>query len=49
MWGCARISCKSRWLADSMRLSLMKAAHEDVGGAPWQEIRVAHRFRPTYA
>jgi hypothetical protein len=31
-----------------MRLSLMKAAHADVGGAPWQEIRVAHRFRPTY-
>ncbi len=29
-----------------MRLSLMKAAHEDVGGAPWQEIRVARRFRP---
>ena len=32
-----------------MRLSLMKAAHADVGGAPWQEIRVAHLFRPTYA
>ena len=27
----------------------MKAAHEEVGGAPWQEIRVAHLFRPTYA
>jgi hypothetical protein len=36
-------------LANSMRLSLMKAAHADVGGAPWREIRVAHRFRPTYA
>ena len=36
-------------LANSMRLSLMKAAHADVGGAPWQEIRVARRFRPTYA
>jgi hypothetical protein len=36
-------------LANSMRLSLMKAAHADVGGAPWQEIRVAHRFRPMYA
>ena len=35
-------------LANPMRLSLMKAAHADVGGAPWQEIRVAHRFRPTY-
>jgi hypothetical protein len=23
-----------------MRLSLMKAAHADVGGAPWQEIRL---------
>src|SRR6202162_959183 len=32
-----------------MRLSLMKAAHADVGGAPWQEIRVARRFRPTHA
>src|SRR5450631_991439 len=32
-----------------MRLSLMKAAHADVGGAPWQEIRVAHLFRPMYA
>ena len=32
-----------------MRLSLMKAAHVDLGGTPWQEIRVAHRFRPTYA
>jgi hypothetical protein len=32
-----------------MRLSLTKAAHTDVGGAPWQEVRVAHRFRPTYA
>jgi hypothetical protein len=31
-----------------MRLSLMKAAHAEVCGAPWQEIRVAHRFRPTY-
>jgi hypothetical protein len=36
-------------LANSMRLSLMKAARADVGGAPWQEIRVAHRFRPMYA
>jgi hypothetical protein len=35
--------------ANSMRLSLMKAADADVGGAPWQEIRVARRFRPTYA
>ena len=35
--------------ANPMRLSLMKAAHADVGSAPWQEIRVAHRFRPTYA
>jgi hypothetical protein len=26
--------------ANLMRLSLMKAAHADVGGAPWQEIRV---------
>jgi hypothetical protein len=32
-----------------MRLSLMKAAHADIGAAPLQEIRVAHRFRPTYA
>jgi hypothetical protein len=32
---------------NSMRLSLMKAAHADVGGAAWQEIRVAHRFRST--
>jgi hypothetical protein len=32
-----------------MRLSLVKAAHADVGGASWQEIRVAHLFRPTYA
>jgi hypothetical protein len=32
-----------------MRLSLMEAAHADVGGAPWQEIRVAHLFRPMYA
>jgi hypothetical protein len=32
-------------LATSMRLSLMKAAHADVGGAPWQEIRGACRFR----
>jgi hypothetical protein len=36
-------------LAKFMRLSLMKAAHDDVVGAPRQEIRVAHRFRPTYA
>jgi hypothetical protein len=36
-------------LANSMRLSLMKAAHADVGGALWQEIRVAHLFRPMYA
>src|ERR1700693_787424 len=36
-------------LANSMRLSLMKAAHADAGGAPWQEIRVARLFRPTYA
>jgi hypothetical protein len=36
-------------LANSIRLSFMKAAHADVGGAPWQEIRVAHRFRPMYA
>jgi hypothetical protein len=36
-------------LAGFMRLSLMKAAHEDVGSAPRQEIRVAHRFQPTYA
>jgi hypothetical protein len=36
-------------LANFMRLSLMKAAHADLGGAAWQEIRVAHRFRPTYA
>jgi hypothetical protein len=27
----------------------MKAAHDDVGGAPRQEIRVAHLFRPMYA
>jgi hypothetical protein len=27
----------------------MKAAYADIGGAPWQEIRVAHRFRPMYA
>jgi len=26
-------------LANFMRLSLMKAAHPGVGGAPWQEIR----------
>jgi hypothetical protein len=26
-------------LANFMRLSLMKAAHAAVGGAPWQEIR----------
>jgi hypothetical protein len=32
-----------------MRLSLMKAAPDDVGGAPRQEIRVAHLFRPMYA
>jgi hypothetical protein len=32
-----------------MRLSLMKAAHADAGGTPWQEIRVAHRFQPMYA
>jgi hypothetical protein len=39
-------------LASFMRLSLMKAAHADVGHAPWQEIRTpglktmggAHRF-----
>jgi hypothetical protein len=32
----------SSWLASAnlMRLSLMKAAHAGVGGAPWQEIRV---------
>jgi hypothetical protein len=36
-------------LANAMRLSLVKAAHADVGGAPWQEIRVAHLFRPRYA
>jgi hypothetical protein len=36
-------------LANFMRLSLMKAAHADVDGAAWQEIRVAYRFRPTYA
>jgi hypothetical protein len=36
-------------LAKFMRLSLMKAAHDDVGGAPRQEIRVAHLFRPMYA
>jgi hypothetical protein len=36
-------------LANFMRLSLMKAAHAGVGGAPWQEIRVAHLFRPMYA
>jgi hypothetical protein len=29
-----------------MRLSLMKAAHDDVGGAPRQEIRVANLFGP---
>jgi antirestriction protein ArdC len=29
---------------NSMRLSLMKAAHADVGGATWQEIRVAPSF-----
>ncbi len=28
-------------LANFMRLSLMKAAHVDAGGAPWQEIREA--------
>jgi hypothetical protein len=27
-------------LANFMRLSLMKAAHAGVGGAPWQEIRI---------
>jgi hypothetical protein len=32
-----------------MRLSLMKAALVDVGGAPWRKIRVARRFRPMYA
>jgi hypothetical protein len=32
-----------------MRLSLMKAAHAGLGGATWQEIRVAHLFRPMYA
>src|ERR1700739_1235763 len=36
-------------LVSSMRHSLMNAAHADVGGAPRQEIRVAHRFRPMYA
>jgi hypothetical protein len=36
-------------LTNSMRLSLMKAAHADVGGASRQEIRVAHLFRPMYA
>jgi hypothetical protein len=36
-------------LANFMRLSLMKAAHADVDGTAWQEIRVAYRFRPTYA
>ncbi|MEA2539164.1 MAG: GTPase, partial [Acidobacteriaceae bacterium] len=29
-----------------MRLSLMKAAHAGVGGASWQEIRVALLFGP---
>jgi hypothetical protein len=28
---------------------IKKAAHADVGSAAWQEIRVALRFRPTYA
>jgi hypothetical protein len=36
-------------LANFMLLSLMKAAYGGVGGASWQEIRVAHLFRPTYA
>jgi hypothetical protein len=36
-------------LVNSVRLSLTKAAYADVGGAAWQEIRVARRFRPTYA
>ena len=36
-------------LAIFLRLSIMKAAHVGVGGAPWQEIRVARLFGPTYA
>jgi len=36
-------------LAIFLRLSIMKAAHVGVGGAPWQEIRVARLFRPRYA
>jgi hypothetical protein len=35
--------------AGFMRLSLMKAAHEDFGSAPRQEIRVVPRFQPTHA
>lgn len=35
--------------AGFMRLSLRKAAHEDFGSAPRQEIRVAPRFQTTYA
>jgi hypothetical protein len=27
----------------------MKAARKDVGGTPWQEIRVARLIRPMYA
>jgi len=36
-------------LVNHMRLSLTKAARVDVGGAAWQEIRVARRIRPMYA
>jgi hypothetical protein len=32
-----------------MRLSSRKGAHADLSGVAWQEIRVAHLFRPTYA
>ena len=41
--------CNLMALAGSMRLSLVKDAREDVGGARWQEFWVALRFRPTYA
>jgi hypothetical protein len=36
-------------LSSLMRLSLLKAAHVDVGERHVAEIRVARLFRPTYA
>jgi hypothetical protein len=48
--GLPRISCRPCWRwRTPCGFPLMKAAHADVGGAPWQEIRVAQLFRPMYA